>query len=328
MRIARLLVPGIAIVVLVIVWVAPFTEAREWPGIAFVVAADRPIALGLAALSVAAGATVILVRRFRRAAIVLGVVCVFGAAMFGGRVIAQGASDGRAPSADAAIYGMAWNARGEDVSDIAGAVEPTFRGRDSALVVLPETPWKLGEEVAEILRAGGHDVVAFAPDWTATSIIMTRALADEGEYAIDSRTPPWAGLALTPVAPSARTPIIVGTHLQQPSPSAIDTWRQHIEWVHRTCSESPWVVVLGDLNSTLNNLGGDQLGECRDVAAANGAGSASTWPTSLPPILGVSIDRFLVGKGYSPAAATWEVDRSLSITKTDHWPIRISVPRD
>lgn len=325
-KLGRFLIPAASLVVLLLVWVAPLTQARTWPGIAFVVAADRPITLVFAVVSVVAFATCILLRRFRRGAIILGIVCLVGTAMFGLRVIAQGAADGEASPANAEFYGMAWNARGEDVSDVANAVGPTFHGQDRAVVVLPETPWKLGEEVADILRADGHDVVAFAPDWTATSIIMTRALVDDGQYKVDERTPPWAGLALIPTTPSSQTPIIVGTHIQQPSPSATDTWQEHIDWVNEMCSRSPWVVVLGDMNSTLNNLGGDQLGDCSDVAAANNAGSSPTWPTTLPPFLGASIDRFLVGKGYTAAEATWKVDRSLQIRQTDHWPIKVSIP--
>ena len=83
--------------------------------------------------------------------------------------------------------------------------------------------------------------------------------------------------------------------------------------------------MLGDLNTTLNHLPGAKLGACRDVAAAHGAGAASTWPTWLPSWLGVAIDRFLVGEAYDAENATFRVRDDVEVHQADHRPIEVSI---
>ncbi|MBP3977012.1 endonuclease/exonuclease/phosphatase family protein [Microbacterium sp. BLY] len=90
------------------------------------------------------------------------------------------------------------------------------------------------------------------------------------------------------------------------------------------CEGDEYIVIIGDFNTTINSMGGSTLGSCTDVASMHGAGAGATWPTILPPIMGVAIDRFLVGRAYSPAEATMHIQRS--VTGSDHWAITGSIP--
>lgn len=305
-------------------WLVPYTPLRKLPVFAQAVAVDK----GIAVLLLTAGGCVCIGAAARRAKAVspwvAGVGLLLVSALFATRVLAQGVGEGSFPDPENTFSAIAWNARGEDSLHVAEQLHPLIVDSGAVIVVLPETGWKSGEIVHADLEALGYGSVVFAPESTATSVILADELARVGRYRIDETTPPWAGVALLPERPSAATPIIVAPHLQQPSPAEVATWRDHVDWVGSLCELSAFVIVLGDMNSTLNNLGGDHLGGCADVAAATGAGATSTWPTFLPGWLGVSIDRFMVGTGYSASESTFRVVTDVEIVETDHWPIQVS----
>jgi len=313
----------------VAVWVLPITPARGWPVFAQLVAIDRIFVVLLCAVA-AAAALIVWWRpnhRVRAAAVASGTILL--AAMFGGRALVQGVADGSDPPAVGSVAAVSWNADGADPMQLSDALRGMIGQFGVDIVVLPETGWKSGELVHRNLGDAGVDAVVYAPEWTATAVLLSRQLADAGEYRVDTEeTPPWAGLALVPARPSPDTPIIVATHLQQPSVGSTHVWRDHLDWVGRMCQTSPYVVVLGDMNATLNNLGGESVGGCGDVAASHGAGAAATWPTTLPSWLGVSIDRFMVGRGFDVRSATFRVLRSVPLEGTDHWPILVSFSPD
>ncbi|RLP74481.1 endonuclease/exonuclease/phosphatase family protein [Mycetocola tolaasinivorans] len=311
------------------VWVLPYTPARAWPIGSHLVAIDRIITLLLAGAAVAALILALTVWRRsggRGRSLLIGVTCVLFAlaGLFGARILAQGTAEGSDPGQNSGLRALAWNAAGEDNTAPADILMPVIKAYGVEILVLPETGWRTAEIAAEYLGERGFANVAYTDEGTATSVLLSPRLAAAGNYRVDTNMPPWAGLALRPETPSPETPIIVGTHLQQPSPGNIETWRMHLDWVAGLCAESPFVVVLGDMNSTLNNLGGDTVGVCRDVAAAHGAGATATWPTWLPSGLGVSLDRFLMGTGFDPERASVRVLREIQPERADHWPILVS----
>lgn len=302
-------------------WLSPNTPAREWPGFPQLVAVDRLLAVLLLTIAISCAVVGVVSRRHRELMILVVIVTVALSIAFGGRVLIQGASDGVAPRGDATLRAISWNAGDVDPAGVAAALAPYIEDRDSTVIVLPETGWKSGEIVARDLEDEGYANTVYAPESTATSLILPDALVRAGRYRMDTSSPPWAGLALIPTIPSFATPIIVATHLQQPQPDSIATWQQHVDWVAALCASSPYVIVVGDMNSTLNNLGSDAVGGCADVAFARQAGAAATWPTGPLTAVGVSIDRFMVGPGYDPAAATFQVLRGPEFLGSDHWPI-------
>ena len=82
------------------------------------------------------------------------------------------------------------------------------------------------------------------------------------------------------------------------------------------------VIILPETGSLAGRRVSDGL---REVAVAHGAGAASTWPTWLPPWLGISIDRALVGPPLHPGKATVEILRSVDTAGADHWPILVTL---
>lgn len=304
-----------------VAWVLPYSPAMGWPVVAQLVAIDKPLTAALVASAVAAGVAGA-VRRERAWIIVAAAVAVV-AALFAGRVLGvQGVAAGSAPT-DGSLVALSWNADGVSPGEVADTVSGLLNEHSADVVVLPETGWKSGELVRDLLVDLGHEVAVFAPQSTATSVILTAELARQ--YRVADGTPPWAGVELVPTNPSPGLPVIVATHLQQPSPADVQTWHEHLGWVRAACDRTPYVLVLGDMNTTLNHLPGSSLGGCRDVAAAEGAGASSTWPTWLPDWLGVSIDRFMIGPGYTSHDATFMIARDVELAGADHWPIVVSV---
>lgn len=299
-----------------VVWVAPSTPARSWPVVAQLVALDRPTVV-LAVLVAVSLTGVALFRRARE--LWLPAVAVAAIALlFGARVVAQGVGVGEPPSTGG-LVAIAWNADGVASEVIADTVGQLRDHSGADVIVLPETAWKGADIVGELLADHGDPLHVFAPQGSTASVMMSPALA--ASYRLDESTPPWAGVTLRPETPSAATPIIVATHLQQPSLGNTSTWLEHLAWVQQVCDSSPYVIVLGDMNTTLNHLEGATLGACRDVSATNAAGAAATWPTWLPAWMGISIDRFMIGGGYDATTATFMVERNIPLGGADHWPI-------
>lgn len=219
---------------------------------------------------------------------------------------------------------ISWNSGEADIESVASQLSPMIRDLDADIVVLPEVGWVTGEQVGGLLESQGFPNQTYAPESATTSIFLSNELSERGKYTSDEDTPPWAGVVLRPENVSAATPVIVGVHLQQPGFTSADTWQMHLQWVRGLCEKDEYIVVIGDFNSTINSMGGSTLGSCSDVASAHGAGAGATWPTTLPPIMGIAIDRFYVGSAYSPLEATMRIQRS--VTDSDHWAITGSIP--
>jgi hypothetical protein len=305
----------------------PLTPLRSAPVFTQIAAID-PMGLCVAAV-IAVGCAIWLVACLRRGgdrrpALVALTAFTVLATLFAVRIQAQGVADGVSPPDDSGLRIVAWNAGDAGQDDLVDRLDSLLDTTSAQIVVLPETGWKTAQIVGAELH--GHDLRVFEWEGTATSVLMDDGLAADGEYAIDvSSTPPWAGLVVRPAHPSARFPVIVAAHFQQPSADTTRTWSDHVRWAAAMCDSSPFVIIVGDLNTTLNQLDGSHIGACRDVAAARGAGAAATWPTWLPAAAGISLDRFMVGREWNPQQQTFRVLRGIVSPGADHWPIEVSL---
>lgn len=314
-------------VLFAILWFLPWTPAREWTIVTMLIAIDKPISCA-ALVSVLAFIWAARKGWRRPLSITMASASLVVAGLFGGRTFAQGIENPAVSIPENHVLtAISWNAAGVHSGEVAERIFDNVTRYSADVVVLPETGWLAGENASAVLSAAGFENTVFAPDYTATSILLNTDLAEKGRYELDTSSPPWAGLVIRPERPSAETPIIIGTHLQQPSPGNVTTWREHLAWVEGLCNESPYVIAVGDFNATLNNLGGDTVGACTDIAAQHRAGATSTWPSWLPSFLGVSIDRGLLGPAYSPENSTFSVLDDVDTHGTDHRPILISVSR-
>ena len=313
-------------------WVAAWTPLRDLNIIAMLVAPDRLMAGVAVAIALVAVSQVRSSER-RTALVYLLIASLAVGALFAGRVVAQGAGGVSGEQhAQPRFVMVSWNAQGIPPDIIADRLIDVVRTRNVDVIVLPETGGTVAEMVFDRLRAVGWNSVGFTTD-EATSVVMRSDLAAQGGYAVQSGNPPWAGMTVAPTGPSAATPIIVATHVQQPSPGNLSVRAQHLSWVESLCNQD-YVIAVGDFNSTLNNLQGARIGRCVDIGAVTGAGAASTWPTWLPSWLGISIDRGMVGPPLRPQDGAVEVLRDVDTTGVegwgsgrgaDHWPILVTL---
>ncbi len=296
------------------------------------VAPDVAIGVGMISFSVLLAVLAFVSKAGRRGAIVVA-AWLIGAALFGGRALAQGMVNPVDVRPDASsLTVLSWNAQGVPPEEMMDRIIAVVEDRAVDMVVLPETGSVIGERAAAELERLGWRNAYFGPEGTA--VIVRRALADAAGYQVVPGNPPWAGIAIVPSSPSATSPAIVAVHVQRPSPGHLGTRAEHLAWVRQMCEDNEYVLAVGDFNSTLNQLGGRTLGRCADVAVEHRAGAVSTWPTWLPSWLGVSIDRAMVGPPFDPAASTFEVLRDVDTSGvegwgagagTDHWPILVSL---
>lgn len=259
----------------------------------------------------------------RRPLVFASLLAIVLCGLYGGRNLIQGVGEGSAPHKESTTTFVSWNSGEVSTESVAEQLAPVIHALNADIVVLPEVGWVTGEEVGSELSSRGFPNETYAPESATTSIFLSPAMSARGNYTIDSSTPPWAGVVLRPEVASSDTPVIVGVHLQQPGITNVDTWQMHLQWVSDLCEQHEYIVVIGDFNSTINSMGGSALGSCSDVASAHGAGAGATWPTILPPIMGIAIDRFFVGGAYSPREATVQILRNVS--GSDHWAITGSI---
>jgi endonuclease/exonuclease/phosphatase (EEP) superfamily protein YafD len=92
-------------------------------------------------------------------------------------------------------------------------------------------------------------------------------------------------------------PRLVALHAAQPALRGNADWNADLRWVAAQCRRAD-VIAVGDFNATLDTFGGAALGGCRDAASLAGAASLGTWPTAVPPLLGMPLDHVLLGSGW------------------------------
>lgn len=211
-------------------------------------------------------------------------------------MIARGLRD-PAPARAAAgqLRVLEWNTNGGLVSP---ATIAALAVREKAnMIVLPDA--QIGVTAAAYRRdfaSAGLPIAVFAaggPDAQA-AVLMTASLAARYEVA-GTGPDPRKTLILAATAPGL--PRVVAVHAPLPTRHNMAAWRATLRWVAAECAHRS-VLAVGDFNASVDNFGGDRLGACRDAAIAQRAGSAGTWPATLPAALAMPIDHALT----TPAA--------------------------
>jgi endonuclease/exonuclease/phosphatase (EEP) superfamily protein YafD len=108
-------------------------------------------------------------------------------------------------------------------------------------------------------------------------------------------------LRITPT--SSNLPTILALHAPQPTRHGTAPWNTDLAWVADQCGSGE-VIAVGDFNATVDSFGSTTLGHCSDIATAHRAGSVGTWPTAVPPWLGMPIDHVLATPGWHARSFT------------------------
>jgi endonuclease/exonuclease/phosphatase (EEP) superfamily protein YafD len=235
---------------------------------------------------------------------------------------------------DTSIRVMTWNTAGDATPPDAIAQMAVAMSAD--VVTLPETTIETGEQVAILMRDLGrpmwaHHVNNPSTVWDAgsTTILIAPEL---GDYSVieSSRD----GSSNTSTVPSAvamptsgEGPIIVAAHAVAPRPSAMQSWRDDLQWLADQCADAN-VIMAGDFNATLDHMtglgvDGGTMGLCHDAAAETGNGAVGTWTTELPPLAGAPIDHVMVSPHWRATGSL--VVRSLDGSGSDHRPLVVQL---
>lgn len=295
--------------------------AQRWQGVALLISFRGPLALGFAALAVAAGITALL---RRRVAVAFGLAVVFAVAAVGnGAVLLARGGGGSVAQGDLTV--VVWNTYGGGAPP--EAIARLVRESGADVVSLPETDADAAGEVVGILAREGIRMTAATVEAAPgdrpvpTSLLVANAL---GPYVLD------LDAGSTPGAPSGvwrpvegTGPTIIAAHPLPPLPFIVDEWTRGIDWVAEQCA-GPDVILAGDLNSTLDHLSGlgrdgGSVGECQDAAQQAGTAAQGTWPASLPAALAAPIDHVLVGSGWE--VRSFEVRTDFDDAGSDHRPV-------
>lgn len=278
------------------------------PVVAALVAPRSAVTASLAAIGLVGVGLGVAHHRLRTLLLPTGIALLIAAAIGLPVVLDRGLhrEDPAAPG-PGTIRILSWNINGDLV---APAVVARLAANEHAdLVVLPEV-------------APAEDGTAYAPAFAAAGLPV-RAVPALGSSSVQSvvlvtaRLGRWRSAGALPEAPASsalvrpddgRLPVVLALHAAQPALRGNATWRKELEQAAAACRD-PRVVVVGDLNGTLDDLGGQGLGGCRDAAALRSAASLGTWPTAVPPVLAMPIDHVLV-------AARWSV-RSFSVLTSE-----------
>lgn len=122
-----------------------------------------------------------------------------------------------------------------------------------------------------------------------------------GDYIpINDDTPAFAGFYAEPIDKESESPKIVVVHLQRPE-FGIGTswWQKHFNWL-TGLSEDPNMILIGDFNATLANIGSDTIGKTQNITTLLKIKPVGTWPTLLPAFFGAAIDHIYLGGNYMP----------------------------
>ncbi len=323
-----------AIAAAILTWPSFFRLERTFP-IAQIVSFRPLVALAFAAALVIA-LLLAVARPLRAMALSIAAVCAIAAVATGITVVQRGAGSEALPAkGESSVRVMTWNTAGGDATS-ADTIAKTAVAMAADVVALPETTIETGEAVAIAMREMGHPMWAHHTErglWDAdsTTLLISPSM---GDYAVieSSRD----GTSNTSVVPSAVAmpvdgsgPIIVAAHAVAPRQSAMQEWRDDLQWLADQCAADD-VIMAGDFNATLGHMlrlgveGGD-LGRCRDAAALTGSGVAGTWPAQVPALVGSPIDHVM-------ATDAWEISGSVVLTSmddagSDHRPLVVQLER-
>lgn len=291
-------VVAVAVAVVLLVAAAPgfFGIVREAP-FAQLVSFRLATALGAIALAVVVVVVAVLVQPVRRLALTIAALGVAFAVALGGLQAVRGFDD-VPPRAHrlADLRVLTWNVLDSVPVETVAAVAVENAVDALALVEVSQEP---AQRIADVLTAAGRPMTlhyaAGAEGSAGTALLLS---PDLGGYSVDTETSPTGSLPSIVARPDTdERPVIAAVHAVPPIPSRMADWRSDLSRLAALCSTEEDVVVLGDLNSTLDHWSGlpgtADLGGCSDAGALANASSVGTWPASVPPVLGAAIDHVL-----------------------------------
>lgn len=316
----------------ILTWPAFFRLERTFP-IAQISSFRPLIVLGFVAVMMVA-LLLAIARPMRGFALSIAAVCALAAVAGTATVLYRGTGAEALPQKQPeSVRVMTWNTAGGDATS-AEAIAQTAVAMEADVVALPETTIETGEAVAIAMREMGHPMWAHHTEhglWDADSTTLLIS-PDLGDYAVieSSRD----GTSNTSVVPSAVAmpvdgtgPIIVAAHAVAPRQSAMQAWRDDLQWLADQCAAEN-VIMAGDFNATIDHMqrlgiGDAHLGRCYDAASTSGSGAAGTWPTDVPALAGSPIDHVLATEMWTAVGSV--VLTSMDATGSDHRPLVVQL---
>lgn len=224
-----------------------------------------------------------------------------------------------------ALRVLSWNTTptGVPVDDVARLAVQLH----ADVVALPETRPTRAARIADRMHQLGQPMWVIPDSSDTTKYTMSLLVAARFSYAVEPDTSATGfadgvrgGVLAAPTRGGG--PEIAVVHVQQPgfsrSRAQAGIWRAHLDWVRRLCASGRQLVIAGDFNATVDNLGA--VPGCTLAAQQTGtAGATGTWPTGLPAWAGANIDHVLVTSGWR--ADTFRVLSGHDRSGSDHRPV-------
>lgn len=277
-------------------------------------------------------------RPIRGFALSMAIVSALGAVCGGVTLGLRGlGSDDLPDKTDGSVRVMTWNTLGNAAGS--ETIAETAVAMEADVIALPETAEGVGEEVAVIMRDLGRPMwvhnehynsdVERGPQAWQTTLLISPEL---GDYAVIDAS--GNGTLRLPSAVAMPVdgdgPIVIAAHAVAPLPKYLDDWRYDLRWLADQCVDGD-VILAGDLNATVDHLGGlaasedTDLGWCRDAALETGNGGVGTWPTSLPSLFGSPIDHVMHSDAWRATGSV--VLTNLDDAGSDHRPLVVQLER-
>ena len=324
--VAAAVIVVVAAILFVLAW-PQFFGLQQTFGIAHVVSLRAIAAAVAAALIVVLVLISLLIRAVRRFFATLAVLLLAFALVNTAVLSTRGFGDAAFETAgDSTVTVLSWNTLGDAPS--AETVGSLALESDADIVTLPETTNAFGLEVAAVMKAAGR------PMWVNTTafdqISKSRSTtvlssADLGSYTVDDSVGQTATLPTVVMRPdSGSGPTIIAVHAVAPIPGEFRNWQADLDWLAHTCRGDN-IIMAGDFNATLDHMSGlassgtTALGDCADAALATGNAAVSTWPTTLPALLGSPIDHAMATENWR--ATGMRVVQDQDGAGSDHRPI-------
>lgn len=255
----------------------------------------------------------------------VAVVCVLAAGshllVLDARGLDAGAPVLASDERDGDITVLTANVRGERAGEEAvSAVVDRVISSGADVVALPEGQPVVGEVVAQ-LTARGESFQVF-PAFGAGPNRGTALLVAESLGAYREVDGPVGGVRVEPV--DGDGPPIAAVHPTSLPPDPTDdlgAWRSEGSQVQELFQTMTGGIVAGDMNATLDHEHLRETGTYVDAGSAVGIGGYGTFPSSLPGVLGTTIDHVLVDRGRFAVHAGAVVD----VPGTDHRAVVVRV---
>ncbi|WP_435300456.1 endonuclease/exonuclease/phosphatase family protein [Timonella sp. A28] len=279
----------VASALFVLPWFSAHTDIARLPVIAGIVAWRAVCTWGLVLCTVLL-TTSLIFRQFRRFARSL-LIPVASAASIMVVTLMHGAEpqQGSENNVTSSLTVMSWNTNGSLVDAQTIAAE-TLRHHPDVLV-LPSINSDVVQLLAAALQPAGY--VMARPQDSLTAIFTTEqhTMLPSGRHATYSKSAATIQL-------SNGMPRVVAVHLPIPLLSDGNAeWNRAVTALGELCESDGPTIIVGDVNSTVDNFAGTGLAQCENAGAVMGKQYEGTWPTSLPATLGIPIDHVFVHGG-------------------------------